>query len=352
MLWVDKHRPSSFQKLNYHEDKSMQLQSLVHGADFPHLLFYGPSGAGKKTRILCILREVFGPGVEKVKIEVRSFKVNSRNVDISLISSAYHIEMNPGEAGSADRVIVQETLKDLAQSAPIRMDETRPAFKVMVLSEVDQMSRGAQQTLRRTMEKYTKSCRLILCCQSLSRVIEPIRSRCLNVRIPAPSEDMICRVLEDVCRRERLVPSHELNGQIARQCNRNLRRAILMLEACKSAKYPFDAQQPVQLTDWEYFIAHISAEILVEQSPKKLLYIRGKLYELLGNCIPPEIILTKLVSELMAKTDASLKAQTIAAAAECDFNLRRGSKAIFHLEAFVARFMSFYKKYLMEMFAD
>lgn len=32
------------------------------------MLFYGPSGAGKKTRILCTLRALFGPGVEKVRV--------------------------------------------------------------------------------------------------------------------------------------------------------------------------------------------------------------------------------------------------------------------------------------------
>ena len=47
----------------------------VQSNDFPHLLVYGPSGAGKKTRIMCLLRELYGSGAEKLRIDHMTFTV-------------------------------------------------------------------------------------------------------------------------------------------------------------------------------------------------------------------------------------------------------------------------------------
>ena len=55
-----------------------------------------------------------------------------------------------------------------------------------------------QHSLRRTMEKYSAACRLILCCSSASKVIEAVRSRCLNVRINSPSRDEVSFKLCDL----------------------------------------------------------------------------------------------------------------------------------------------------------
>ena len=66
-LWVDKHRPVTLEKLDYLKDQAAQLARLATTGDLPHLLFYGPSGAGKKTRIMALLRAIFGAGVEKVR---------------------------------------------------------------------------------------------------------------------------------------------------------------------------------------------------------------------------------------------------------------------------------------------
>lgn len=71
-LWVDRHRPKALDKLHYHENLSANLQSLAKSSDFPHLLLFGPSGAGKKTRVVACLRELYGPGVEKIRVDQRS----------------------------------------------------------------------------------------------------------------------------------------------------------------------------------------------------------------------------------------------------------------------------------------
>jgi replication factor C subunit 3/5 len=62
---------------------------------------------------------------------------------------------------------------------------------VVVIHEADTLTRDAQTALRRTMERYTNNLRIILCCNTTSRIISPIRSRCLLVRVPAPSENEV-----------------------------------------------------------------------------------------------------------------------------------------------------------------
>lgn len=75
MLWVDKYRPNELSTLDFHPDVTKRLKNLASSDDLPHLLVYGPSGAGKKTRIMALLRELYGDGALKVRLEHKSFKV-------------------------------------------------------------------------------------------------------------------------------------------------------------------------------------------------------------------------------------------------------------------------------------
>ena len=77
--------------------------------------------------------------------------------------------------------------------------------------------------------------------------------------------------------------------RIAEKSGRNLRRAILMVEACKVAQYPFSGTQPIQDLDWEMYLKETANQIVQEQTPRKLSEIRTRLYELITHCIPPEV---------------------------------------------------------------
>lgn len=370
VLWIEKYRPLSLEKLTLHETLQPILQQLVEqSADLPHLLFYGPSGSGRKTRIQCILKGIFGKNIEKVKVTSKTFKSKSKTIDVSLLTSAYHIELNPSELGPTnDRLVVQEVIRDLAQTHNVNAGAQVP-FKVVVLNEVDRLSLSAQHALRRTMEKYMNTCRLILVCDSLSRVIAPLRSRCLPVRVPAPPKEAIGTILNQIALKENIKISPELTAGIIEESGRNLRKAILMLENAK-VKFPnlstvaadgssssssssstTPPVNPMSLrSDWEFLIESIAREACQEQSPQKLLAIRSKFYDLLTHCIPAEVIMRTLTDQLLKRVDDQIKHEIVQAAAQYDYNLHQGSKAIFHLEAFMARFMAIYKRWVVTTF--
>lgn len=99
----------------------------------------------------------------------------SRKLELELttISSNDHVELNPSDVGNNDRYVVQEIIKEMAKSRPVDMQGNR-GFKVLVLNEVDKLSKEAQAGLRRTMEKYSSACRLIMLCSNISKCVLPI----------------------------------------------------------------------------------------------------------------------------------------------------------------------------------
>lgn len=128
-----------------------------------------------------------------------------------------------------------------------------------------------------------------------------------------------------------------------------------MLESCHvttrdDSPKVLKSTTPIPHTDWERYIAQLAIGIVNEQSPKCLIATREKLYELLINCIPAQVILKTLVMELLPTLDDSIKGQVVQWAAFYEHRIALGSKEIMHLEAFIAKFMAIYKKYINDLF--
>jgi replication factor C subunit 3/5 len=169
--------------------------------------------------------------VHKIKSEHKEFKASATSstiVECVVFSSNFHIEVTPSDADSQDRVIVQKLIKEIAGTQQFNTS-VQKSFKVVVIHELDNLTREAQAALRRTMETYMPYCRIVANCESLSKVILPLRSRCLQIRVPAPSTNEVVDVLTGISKREGFNLPKPLAYSICNFSKRNLRRAIMML---------------------------------------------------------------------------------------------------------------------------
>lgn len=347
-LWVDKYRPKSLQTLSHNDDLTNLLQSLSHQPrDLPHLLLYGPNGSGKKTRCMSLLASIFGSGVYRMKIDVRQFVTPSRRkLDLNVVSSAYHLEITPSDMGINDRIVIQELLKEVAQMEQVDFQDSADGlshrFKCVVINEADSLTRDAQAALRRTMEKYSRNIRLIMVCDSMSSIISPIKSRCLMVRCPAPTDQETIKILNEVVTAENVkLESPEVLQKIATTSNGNLRTALLTLETMAlNNEMNLRLNTPVIRPDWESVILKMANKIQKERSVGCLIECRAILYDLLAHCISARIILQELTFALIKNNNGDkVKIQIIESSSVFDERLSLGNKAIYHLEGFIAKVM-------------
>lgn len=269
-------------------------------------------------------------------------------MEFNIVTSVYHLEITPSDVGNYDRVVVQDLLKEVAQTQQVDLS-AKQRFKVVVINEADHLTRDAQAALRRTMEKYSPNLRLILLANSTSNIIAPIRSRTLLVRVAAPTVSEICDVLRVVGKKENWKEVETLNERIAKDSGRNLRKALLMYEAVHAQNESPNDKTPIPPPDWEALIAQVADDIIREHTPAQILVVRAKLYDLLTHCIPPTMVLKTLTWKLVPKVDDTLKSEIVKWSAFYEHRVRMGSKVIFHLEAFVAKVMRILESYLMNM---
>jgi replication factor C subunit 3/5 len=106
---------------------------------------------------------------------------------------------------------------------------------------------------------------------------------------------------------------------------------------------------PIPPPDWEALIGQVAREIMEEHTPARILLVRSRLYDLLTHCIPATTILKSLTFKLVSMIDDDLKPNVIKWSAFYEHRIKTGTKVIFHLEAFVAKFMRIFEMYLMSM---
>ena len=213
--WVEKYRPRVLNDIVNQKGIIKRLKIFVKDKSMPHLIFAGPAGTGKTTSALCMVRELYGR---------------------KMATNINYLELNASDARGID--VIRTYIKDFAKARP----PVDVPFKILILDEADNMTAPAQQALRRTMEKYTKNCRMILICNYSNKIIPPIQSRCVVFRFSYLNNDDIKERINYIMKLEslNLVPNG-LNALVDISRG-DCRRAINYLQSCGTISKKIDQE--------------------------------------------------------------------------------------------------------------
>ncbi|ORX44364.1 hypothetical protein BCR36DRAFT_586222 [Piromyces finnis] len=282
-LWVEKYRPKNMDEVSSQEEVVKVLRKTMETKNLPHLLFYGPPGTGKTSTILALARELYGPELMKSRV----------------------LELNASDDRGID--VIREKVKNfsrLAVSQNTNGNASCPPYKIVILDEADSMTNDAQTALRRTMEISSKVTRFCLICNYVSRIIDPLTSRCAKFRFRSLAQESMKSRLEEICKCENIPYTNEALTELINVSEGDMRKSITYLQSASQLSKIEGSLTPNMILE----LAGVIPNEIVDQVIR--VWIKGtsnEKMEMANNIILSGYSLSKLLTQINKRLVESIE---------------------------------------------
>jgi len=333
--WINTNPSKCF----FHKEIFNKLKKIAEDDGMPHVIFYGNPGTGKKTMINLFLEMIFDKSIYKLD-DSKYTVISSGNIEneVFVKQSDHHIIIEPNN-NNFDRYLIQDIVKEYARKYPLCIFEKNRNFKMVQINNLDNLSYYAQTSLRRTIEKYSKTCRFIMWCYSLSKVIEPLRSRCLCIHVPTQSEQDLVQWTFNISSLENVNINFPVLSWIVQNSNGNLKDILWKLDLYK---YCGKIQNGYQKS-----LVLLINEITTDGD---IQIIRDYIYKMMITNISSNVIIKDILNIILIKLDndkypnsKKKSSKIIDHASNFEYRLSKGRRDIIHIEAFILNIINVLK---------
>lgn len=326
MLLIDKYIPKNIENVKFNKNIVKLIESLADDDSIPHIIFYGTSGCGKKTFVRLLLQEIYDDSINKLKeMEIKVNGSGNKQVNEIIRRSNYHIVVDP-KNNNSDKYIIHDVVKEYATKRTLGIFPKKKPFKTVLINNIDTMSYYAQTSLRRTMEQYNNNCRFLMWCNSLSKVIQPLQSRCICIRIPKPTDVELIRYIMEISVAENIKINYEELKYILKTSYGNIKDVIWALEYKRS--------NCIMQSNFLNSIDKIESLLFNNPRLDNMMEIRKIVSNLTITNYDPIDVLLELVKYIYTNNKISDhdKTKILKEFSDCDYNLSNGRRYIIHFD--------------------
>lgn len=241
-IWIEKYRPQTIKDFIATDDLKNLFTSFIEKNYIPNLLLYNET-----------------PGVGKTSLA----KILMKSLDCD------YKYINASDNNGID--FIRDEIK------PFVLSIGNKDLKVIVLDEFDFTTPNFQAALRNLMETTSQSNRFILTCNYISKIIQPLISRCQVFKITPPSLKEVAQYTENILKKENIEYDRKDLGKLIISNYPDIRTIIGSIQ-----KYSYTGKLNIeQENDNEYkTVKEVLLNNLKEVTDQSFLNIRQSLLDL------------------------------------------------------------------------